>query len=107
MATDLVFQAPNNVTDFFDMMGYLNNLTDVGQGGMFWTIMLIVFAGVLFLMMKAYSVEKASAITFISSFIVSLLLRWVGWVNDFVVTVTVILCLLGIYLLVKESEPYD
>jgi len=104
---NLTFAAPENITDFFDMMAYFNNLTDIGQGSMFWTVILIVASAMLFMMMKAYSVEKASSITFIFSFFLALLLNIIGWVNSYVVTITVILAVFGIYLLVKESSQYE
>jgi hypothetical protein len=103
---DYVFEPPTNTTNFFDMLGYFNNLTDVGAGGLFWTIMLVVLSGMLFLMMKAYSTGKAMGITFITSFFIALLFKIMGWVNNYVLTVTVLLAIFGIYLLKEDSNRY-
>jgi hypothetical protein len=103
---DLVFQPPTS-TDFIGMLGYINNLTDVGSGGMFWTIMLIVFGGILFLMMKSFSTERSLGITAIIICILAWLFRIINWVNDYTVTTCTILMIFGIYLLVKESAPYE
>ena len=103
---DLVFAAPNS-TDFVGMLSYINSLTDVGQGGMFWTVMLIVFGGILFLMMKSYSTERSLGITTILVCVISWLFRLMSWVNDFVVTICTILMIFGVYLLVKEAAPYE
>lgn len=102
-----VFEPPKNITSFFGMMDYFNSLTDFGMGSMFWTVILIVISGVLFLTLKTYSVEKAISISVICSAVLAILLRILGWVNDYVVTVYVILAILGIFLLLKESSQYD
>jgi len=104
---DLVFPAPTNQSSFFDMIGYFNSLTDVGQGSMFWTVILIVMASMAFLMMKAYSVEKAAGIAFIFSAIMAFFFRMLGWVNDYVLTICVILMIFGVILLVKEGAVYE
>jgi Mg2+/Co2+ transporter CorB len=106
-SVDLVFPAPTNQTSFFDMMGYFNSLTDVGAGSMFWTVILIVISSMIFLMMKAYSVEKSAGITFIVAAVLAFFLRILGWVNDYVLTVTIILAIFGIFLLVRESSQYE
>ena len=105
---NLVFPPPSgNATDFLGMLTYINNLTDVGQGGMFWTVMLIVFGGILFLMMKSFSTERALGVTTIIICIISWLFRILNWVNNYTITITTILMIFGVYLLVKESAPYE
>jgi len=105
---DFVFAPPTaNQTDFMDMLGYINNLTDVGQGGLFFTIMLIVFAGIMFLMMRGFSTERALGVTSIITFLMAMLFKILNWVNNYVVTITAILAIFGIYLLVKESSQFD
>ena len=101
---DLVFEPPKNATTLISMLDYFNSLTDVGQGGMFFTIMLIVFGGILFLMMRAWGSEKAFGITSIIISIISVLFRILNWVNDYVVAVCVILGIFGIVLLIKGDE---
>jgi len=100
-----VFQPPTNQTDFLDMLTYFNNLTDVGQGGMFFTVMLIVFGGILFMMMRAWGSEKSFGITSIVVCIIAWLFRLMSWVNDYMVTVATILMIFGVYLLIKQPEP--
>ena len=105
---EMVFQPPaRGTTEFIGMLSYFNSLTDVGQGGMFWTVMLIVFGGIIFMMMRAYSPEKSLGITSIIICVVAILFRILSWVNDYVVTVCVIIMAFGIYLLVKEAAPYE
>ena len=105
---NLTFPPPSaNSTDFLGMLSYFNNLTDVGSGGMFWTVMLIVLSGVLFLMMKSFGTEKALGITALIIGILSFLFRMIGWVNDYTVTICIILAIFGVYLLVKEAAPYE
>jgi len=104
---DLVFPAPTNQSSFFDMMNYFNSLTDVGQGSMFWTVMLIVISAMAFLMMKTYSVEKAAAGSFIFAAIIAFFFRLLGWVNDYVLTICILLAIFGVFLLMKESSQYE
>ena len=103
----MVFEPPQNTTSFIGMLSYFNSLTDVGQGGMFWTVMLVVFAGVLFMMMRAYSPERAFGITSISVLIISILFRALSWINDYTIAVIVILAIFGFYLLIKEAAPFE
>lgn len=105
---NLTFQPPNaGQTDILGMLDYINSLTDVGSGGMFWTVMLIVFGGVLFLMMKSFGTEKSFGITTIIICVIAWLFRLLSWVNDYTVTVCTILMIFGIYLLTKEAAPYE
>ena len=85
----------------------INGLTDVGQGGMFFTVMLIVLAGMLFMMMRAYSPERAFGITTIIIGIIAWLFRILDWINDAVITILTVLMIFGIYLLVKEAAPFE
>ena len=107
MAIDFVFAPPTNNTGFIGMISYINNLTDVGQGGMFFTVMLIVLAGILFMMMRAYSPERAFGITSIIIGIIAWLFRILDWVNDEVITIITILMIFGVYLLMKEAEAFE
>jgi len=100
---DWVFAPPSNTTTLINMLTYFNNLTDVGQGGMFFTVMLIVFGSILFLMMRAWGTEKAFGITSIIVCLNVFLFRLLSWVNDATLTVTVILMLLGIFLLAQNK----
>jgi len=104
---NLTFEAPNNVTSLIDMLGYFNNLTDTGQGGMFWTVMLIVFGGMLFLMMKSFSTERAFGITTFVVWIGAILFKLLNWVNNAVLTICSILMVAGVYLIFKEAAPYE
>jgi len=102
-----VFNPPTNQSTFIEMLTYFNNLTDVGQGGMFFTVMLIVLGGILFMMMRAYSPERALGITGIIICLISWLFRLLNWVNDAVVTICTILMVFGVYLLVKEGAAFE
>lgn len=104
---DLIFNAPNNVTTITGWMDYLNYLTDTGQGGMFWTVILVVFGSILFLLIKAYSTEKAFGVTSIIVCVTALLFKLIGLISNTVFTITIIIMLYGVVLLVKEAAPYE
>jgi hypothetical protein len=101
---DLVFEAPQNASNFFQMMDYFNSLTDVGSGSVFWLVMLVVMATMIFLMMKGFTTEKSLSVTFILTFTMAFLLRLLGWVNDYVIAVTAILAIFGLYMLMKDES---
>jgi hypothetical protein len=102
---DLVFEAPQNSSNFFQMMEYFNSLTDVtGAGSVFWLVMLVVMATMIFLMMKGFTTEKSLSVTFIITFTMAFLLRLLDWVNDYVVAVTAILAIFGLYMLMKDES---
>ena len=107
MVINWVFAPPSNATGLVLMLSYLNGLTDVGQGGMFFTVMLIVFAGMLFMIMRAYCPERAFGITTIIIGILAWLFRALDWINDTVIGIITVLMIFGIYLLVKESEGFE
>lgn len=104
---DLVFDPPTNGTDFMGIMNYFNSLTDVGNGGMFWTVMLIVFATILFLMMKAYSTEKAMSWTLVISAVIAGLLRILNWINDATVAIFIIFGAVSLAYLLREASNYE
>jgi len=102
-----VFQPPTNQSTFIEMLTYFNSLTDVGHGGMFFSVMLIVLGGVLFMMMRAYSPERAMGITFIILAILAFLFKLLSWIPSSVMTICIILGIFGVFLLVKSGEAFD
>lgn len=106
MAINFTFPIPNT-TDFLGAVNYFNSLTDVGQGGMFFTIMLIVFGGIMFMMMKNYGAEKALGFTGIMVAVIAWLFRILSWVNDITVTICTILGAIGLILIIKGASDYE
>lgn len=101
----LVFEAPQNASNFFQMIEYFNSLTDVsGSGSVFWIVMLVVMATMIFLMLKGFTTEKSLSVTFIITFLMAFLLRILDWVNNYVVGVTAILAIFGLYMLMKDES---
>lgn len=101
---DLVFPPCSNCTTLIQQIQYLDSLTDVGFGGILGIVFLLVIGGVLFLMQKAFAVEKAFAVSmFITSFIGFLLAAM-----DLVASKIIYLCLttlvISIFLLTRSQD---
>jgi len=107
MTFDYTFSNPENVTTFVQQLAYFNSLTDVGYGGIIGVVILIVLDGMMFSIMKAFSVAGAGAVALFIGGIFALLLRAMDLVNNEVLTISVFLSFFGLYLLVKESEKYE
>lgn len=107
MPIDYIFATPGNVTTFVQQLAYFNSLTDVGYGGILGIIFLIVLDGIMFQMMKAFSVARAGAVTFFIGGIFAVMLRLMDLINNYILTISIILSILGVYLLIKESEKYE
>lgn len=103
----LIFDNPQNVTTFLQQIQYINGLTDVGFGGVLGILILFILGGVLFLMMRSYGPERAIGVSTFVIGIIGILLRMLQLVNNYAVTVCVLLTVLGIYLIVKEAAPYE
>jgi hypothetical protein len=103
----MIFQLPNNPTSFFDVWNYINSLTDVGQGGVLGIISLIVILFVLFLGMKQFRTENAFFTAMMITSILGILERLMGWINDGILYICIILLLISIYVLTKESSNYE
>ena len=108
-----VFAHPQNVTTFQQQLCYINTLTDVGSGGMIGPLLLLLIGGVLFFMMKSYSTEKAFSVSMLITGILGIMLAAIGsfmdcgLVSSTVLTVCIILSVVGIILLSRESAQYE
>jgi hypothetical protein len=89
------------------MLQKINSFTDVGQGGILGIFILMVVGGVLFMMMKAFGSEKSLAVAMFITSIVGLFLRILNLIGDFVFYICIILFVLGIIFMMKDSERYE
>jgi hypothetical protein len=104
---DYVFPLTQNVTTLAQQFGYLNSLTDVGFGGILGIIILVLLTGMLFLMLKSFSIGKAAGVSFFVGGIFAVLLWAMNLINNTVLTISVIFAVLGLILLIKESSKYE
>lgn len=100
----LIFPACSNCTTFIQQIQYLDSLTDVGFGGVLGLTFLLAIGGILFLVQKAFSVEKAFAVSmFITSFF-GILLGIMGLVSNNIIYVVLITLAMSIFMLLKRSD---
>lgn len=110
---NLVFAHPGNVSTFYQQFCYINSLTDVGAGGFIGTGIIILIGVVLFMMMKSYSFERAFAVSAMITGVLGVLLSIMGTsggcslVNNYVVTICIVLAVVGVLLLMKEASQYE
>jgi hypothetical protein len=102
-----VFDFTLNDSSLFGMFAKINSFTDVGQGGILGIFILIVIGGVMFLMMKAYGSEKALTVTMFVTSLIGLFLRILGLIADFVFYICLILFVVAVIFMMKDSEKYD
>lgn len=102
-----VFDFTLNDSTLTGMLAKLNSFTDVGSGGILGIFILLIVGGTLFLMMKTYGMERSLSVTMIITSIVGLLLRILSLIGDFVFYVCIVLLILGIILLLMDTEKYE
>lgn len=102
-----VFDFNLNDSSLTGMLQKIDSFTDVGQGGVLGIFILIVVAGVLFLMMKSFGNERALSVTMLVTSIIGLFLRILGLIGDYVFYVCVILFVVGIIFLFKDAGQYE
>jgi hypothetical protein len=59
------------------------------------------------MMMKAYGNEKALSVTMLVTSIIGLFLRILGLIADYVFYICIVLFVVGIIFMMKDSEKYD
>lgn len=108
MPIGTVFSDPtNNTISFLDQLHYINNLTDVGFGGVIGLAIVLVVGFGLFFMLKAFKFEGALAVAaFIAAFI-AVLFRILELVNDYILYTTIIIFVIAFYLLKKYSSQFE
>lgn len=107
MAIDLIFPAPTNVTTFAQQIAYIDNLTNVGYGGMLGIMMLLVIFFVLIMMMKAFKFEVIFApACFITAFL-GILIRVLFPISDNIIYISIIMFVIGLLYLKKESASQE
>lgn len=102
-----IFNFELNDSSLTGMFQKINSFTDVGQGGILGIFILIVLGGVMFMMMKAYGSEKSLAVTMLVTSIIGLFLRILGLIADYVFYVCIVLFVVGVIFMMKDSEKYD
>lgn len=103
----MIFDFTNCGSDILDNISCIAGFTDIGFGSMLGIVMLVVFSAVLFLMMRVYGNERAFGVTFLLSAFMAFLMRRLHFINDSVLTVTIILAVIGVILLIKEAAQYE
>jgi hypothetical protein len=102
-----VFDFEVNDSSLLGLFHKIDSFTDVGQGGIIGIFILMVVGGVLFLMMKGFGNERALSVTMLVVSILGFLLRFMGLIGDIVFYICLILLVLGIAFLIKDSEKYE
>jgi hypothetical protein len=107
MPVGQVFDFTLNDSSLTGMFAKINSFTDVGQGGILGIFILLVVGGVMFMMMKAYGNEKALSVTMLVTSLIGLFLRILGLIADYVFYICIVLFVVGIIFMMKDSEKYD
>jgi hypothetical protein len=105
-----VFHVPdiNSTITFIPQMCYINSLTDIGSGGIFGIVMLLIIFGGFFFTMKSFKFESALPVAMFITSIIGVLLRLIPClINDYIMYVCIIVLIYSIYLLFKESSNYE
>lgn len=99
-----VFPNPSNLTTPLKSLSYINSLTDVGMGPMLGTIIYFLLVGVLFMGMKAFSTDRAAAVTLFITSVLAVILRIFGFLNDFAIYLSLILLVLSLFKLWSSED---
>jgi hypothetical protein len=102
-----IFDFTTNDSSLTGMFQKINSFTDVGQGGILGIFILIVIGGIMFMMMKAYGNEKALAVTMFVTSLIGLFLRILGLIGGVVFYICIVLFVVGVIFMMKDSEKYD
>ena len=101
------FDLKMNETSLIGFLKKVNDLTDVGSGGVLGIFILIVVGFPLFLMMRSYGNERAFAVSGMITALIGLFLRIFGLIGQYVFYVCIILFAIGTILLLKEAAKYE
>lgn len=101
--TDFIFPIPQNLTTLKQKILYFDSLTDVGAGGVLGIMILLVVGGALFLIQKAFAVEKAFAVSMFITSVIGILLAIYGIISNSIVYLCLITLVISLYLL-KASQ---
>lgn len=99
-----VFNPPVNATDFLSQLTYINSTTDVGFGGVFGIVILIIVQATLFLVMKAFTFDRAMAVSMMITSVIGLFLRILGLINDNAFYTCLILLVASLWMLLQKSS---
>ena len=101
---EFLFAAPDNATTFTKQLDYVNNLTDVGAGGVLGLVIMLVFGGALFGIMKSFSFDKALSVAMFVTSILGIFLRILGLITDNILYISIILLVISLFMLWKGNE---
>lgn len=102
---DLVFPPPTNATTLIQKIQYIDSLTDVGFGGILGMVFLIIIFGALFLMQKAFAIEKAFAVSMFITSVLSIILAGFGFVADKIIYIGITALVVSLFMLIhRESQ---
>lgn len=107
MASTDVFDISIGNGTMTELLQKVNSFTDVGYGGVLGILFLFVIGASLFLISRKYGNERALGI---SSFVVvffAIIFRIFGLISDGVLTICIILFILGVGMLIKDSAQYE
>lgn len=99
-----VFEACDNCTTFIQQLTYINNLTDVGFGGVIGLAIVLIVGFVTFLMSKAFAAEKSFSVTMVITSFCAIILAALGLLIDKVIYICLIFLVIGLYMLFKSNE---
>lgn len=95
------------MSDITSLLQVADSFTDIGAGGVLGIIILLIIGTVLFFMSRSYGTERAFGM---SSFIVAvcaIFLKIIGLINNYVLGGSIIIALIGFYLIMKEAGQFD
>ena len=104
---DMLFVRPKNVTTFEKQLDYFNNLTDTGSGGVLGIAILLVIGGVLFGIMKAFSFDKALAVSMLVTSFLGIMLGILGLVDSGTIFICLMVLIYALFHLFKKSKEAE
>jgi hypothetical protein len=94
----------DSIIDFFGQLNYVNNCTDFGSGGILGIALLLIIFGVTFILSKAFGWERSFVTSgFITAFS-ALLLAGLNIVNSKTLTATIIIFVVGLFIMWRSAE---
>lgn len=98
---NLVFPPCENCTNLVQQLHYFDSLTDVGFGGVLGIGIVLIVAGVLFLMGKAFGAEKSAPVAMMISSFIGIMLGILGILNSHVIYICLIFLVVSLFILFK------
>jgi len=100
----MLFEKPDNATTFLKQLEYFDSLTDTGTGGILGVVILLVLGASLFGIMKAFSFDKALAVSMLITSFLGIMLGILGLVDNKVIYICLIILIFALFQLFKRSK---